>query len=279
MKKTLIALTMAASAVSGAAHAWTSSDFNGSFNIDGTITADMYSDKWEWMVGEPLSFQNTTKEMTDGNKMLTITQSKPAPILLGHTKEAFAAPSVGVGAIPLISFSDYEGNTVSLKNSNESNKGYFDLPMKDANDQKLGNVKVNVISAGLISKSEKNSSGHVRVNGVSSTERSSIYYGGLVSSVDGKGMEMSSIMSKFGNYGHTALLSQITTALPDAGLYGQINGNYPISTNMVDSTGEVIASSYSLGIDQGQTIEATFTNPVTTTTQWSAPLNVAVTYN
>ena len=48
---------------------------------------------------------------------------------------------------------------------------------------------------------------------------------------------------------------------------------------MVMTTGDVIASSYALGIDQGQTIEATFTNPVVSTTQWSAPLNVAVTYN
>lgn len=50
MKKTLIALAVAVSAVSGAAHAWTTGDFNGSFDMNGTITADAYKDKWEWCV-------------------------------------------------------------------------------------------------------------------------------------------------------------------------------------------------------------------------------------
>ncbi len=41
----------------------------------------------------------------------------------------------------------------------------------------------------------------------------------------------------------------------------------------------VAAASYVLGIDAGQTMEATFNSPLTATTKWSAPLNVAVTYN
>jgi len=41
----------------------------------------------------------------------------------------------------------------------------------------------------------------------------------------------------------------------------------------------ITAASYVLGIDTGQTLEATFDNPMTATTKWSAPLNVAVTYN
>ncbi|MBC0343796.1 hypothetical protein FSF51_024035 [Escherichia coli] len=73
MKKTLIALAVAVSAVSGAAHAWTTGDFNGSFDMNGTITADAYKDKWEWMVGGALSFNNTIKEMTDDSKLLTLT--------------------------------------------------------------------------------------------------------------------------------------------------------------------------------------------------------------
>ncbi|MBV6937945.1 fimbrial protein, partial [Escherichia coli] len=38
-------------------------------------------------------------------------------------------------------------------------------------------------------------------------------------------------------------------------------------------------AAYALGIANGQTIEATFDQAVTASTQWSAPLNVAVTYN
>ncbi|EFK0327400.1 TPA: fimbrial protein [Escherichia coli] len=278
MKKTLIALAVAFSAVSGAAHAWTSGDFTGSFDIDGTISADTYKDKWEWMVGQPLSFQNYTKDMTNGNKMLTITQNKPASILLGRTKEAFAAPAVGVGAIPLISFTDYQGKPVSLQSTGEANKGYFDLPMKDDSGNNLGKVKVNVTTAGLVSYSEIKT-GLVGFSSVYSQDNTSIYNGGLVSSVVSAGGAASGLMEKFGADDHTTLLKQLQTAIPDAGKKGQVSKAYSHSYNMMITDGDVIASSYVLGIDQGQTIEAEFTNPVARTTKWSAPLNVAVAYN
>ncbi|MEC9695275.1 fimbrial protein [Escherichia marmotae] len=282
MKKTLIALAVAVSAVSGAAHAWTTGDFNGSFDMSGTIIADTYNDKWEWMVGDALSFENTTKEMTGGSKLLTITQSEPAPILLGRTKEAFAAPMVGVGAIPLIEFSDYEGKSVSLQSSEQAGQGYFDLPMKDAEGNKLGNVKVNVTSVGLLSYSEL-STGLVGVASLTSNNNANIYYGGLVSSVINSGSNASEITLKFGNDHHTTLLGKLKEVNPEIGKKGQVNKGTPLSADMVHingmTTGDVMASSYSLGINQGQTIEATFINPVVNTTQWSAPLNVAVTYN
>ncbi|HAX5023220.1 TPA: fimbrial protein [Escherichia coli] len=276
MKKTLIALAVAVSAVSGAAHAWTTGDFNGSFDINGTITADQYNDKWEWKVGDGLSFHNTTKDMTDGSKTLTITQTEPAAILLGHTKEAFATPTTGVGAIPLISFSDYEQNAVNLESTGESNKGFFNLPMTDGEGNKLGDVKVNVTAAGLLSYSEKRTK-LVGIASVISNDDAKIYNGGLVSSVTNSGQVASKLVEKFGNYNHSALLSQLKAVHSDLG--SQVSQTSPKSTDMVNTDGDVMASSYALGIDQGQTIVATFTNPVTTTTQWSAPLNVAVTYN
>ncbi|WP_407907630.1 fimbrial protein [Escherichia coli] len=275
MKKTLIGLAVAFSAVSGAAQAWTTGDFNGSFDINGTITADQYNEKWEWMVGEPLSFKNTTQEMSDGNKALTITQDKPTSILLGRTKEAFATSVVGVGAIPLISFTDYEGHTVQLQNSGE-NKGFFNLPMKNDEGQKLGDVKINVTTAGVLSRNDPD---YVRIISITSGDNSSIYNGGLVSSVTNSGQAASALVAKFGNDGHTELLKKIIAVDPDASSKGQMSWAVSEKSDMVNADGNVMASSYSLGIDQGQTIEATFTNPVTTTTQWSAPLNVAVTYN
>lgn len=277
MKKTLIALAVAASAVSGMAHAWTDGDFNGSVDIGGTIFADTYNDKWEWMTGNSLSFQNITKNMSGENKVLTITQETPASILLGRTKEAFAAPIVGVGAIPLISFSDYENEQVPLQSSGEANKGFFNLPMKDTNGNKLGVVKINVTAAGLLA-SGKQKEGHVTYDSLFSQDNTSIYYGGLVSPVEGSSLKASELIAKFGNYDYSRLRAQVMKVQPD--LSNHTASVYSAkSTNMVNTDGDVMASSYALGIDQGQTIEATFTTPVTTTTQWSAPLNVAVTYN
>ncbi|EDK4684813.1 fimbrial protein [Salmonella enterica] len=278
MKKTLIALAVAASAaVSGSAMAWTTGEFNDSFDINGTISVESFNDKWEWMVGNGLSFKNNKKEMTENNTKLTITQNNPTAILLGRTKEAFAAESVGVGAIPLISFSDYEGHEVSLQ-SLGGNKGYLEFPMKDDAANKLGKVKVDVTFSGLLSKSNQ-TSGYVELYPLASSTNSDVYNGGLPwNSPLSSATTVSSIISKFSGDNHTALLAQIQKVLPDAGWRGQ-REQWVLSTDMVDTNGEVMASSYALGIDQGQTIEATFTDPVVKTTQWSAPLNVAVTYN
>lgn len=50
MKKTLIALAVAASAaVSGSAIAWQDGDFNGSVDIGGSITSDQPT--WQWKIG------------------------------------------------------------------------------------------------------------------------------------------------------------------------------------------------------------------------------------
>ena len=91
MKKTLIALAVAASAVSGIAHAWTNGDFNGSVDIGGSISADDYRQKWSWAIGSGLNgFSNILTEMTDSGTKLIITVHGNKPILLGKTTEAFA---------------------------------------------------------------------------------------------------------------------------------------------------------------------------------------------
>lgn len=276
MKNTLIALAVAASTVSGAAHAWSTGDIDSSFNINGSITAEQYGDKWEWMVGDGLSFENTTNDMTENRTVLTISQNKPTPILLGRTKEAFATSVAGVGAIPLISFSDYERNKVTLEASGEDNKGFFNLPMTDNEGNKLGNVKVNVTAVGLLAYSELKTK-LIGVASVISNDSSKIYNGGLVSSVGKSGQFASGLVAKFGNYNHNTLATQIKTVHP--GLGSLISQSVAKSTDMVNTDSDVMASSYALGIDQGQTIVATFDAPVVKTTQWAAPLNVSVTYN
>lgn len=50
-------------------------------------------------------------------------------------------------------------------------------------------------------------------------------------------------------------------------------------TNANDQTDGLASSSYIMAINGGQKLEATFDSAVTATAKWSAPLNVAVTYN
>ncbi|MEB7340794.1 F4 (K88) fimbria major subunit/adhesin FaeG [Escherichia coli] len=284
MKKTLIALAIAASAASGMAHAWMTGDFNGSVDIGGSITADDYRQKWEWEVGTGLNgFSNVLNDLTNGGTKLTITVTGNKPILLGRTKEAFATPVSGVGGIPQIAFTDYEGASVELRNPDgETNKGlaYFVLPMKNAEGTKVGSVKVNASYAG-VSGAGGVTSADGGLSSLYAAGSNVIFYGGLPTNVAQSellsGSAAAARTELFGSLSKNDILGQIQRV--NANITSLVDGAGSSSEDMAYTDGTVISAAYALGIANGQTIEATFDQAVTASTQWSAPLNVAVTYN
>lgn len=284
MKKTLIALAIAASAASGMAHAWMTGDFNGSVDIGGSITADDYRQKWEWKVGTGLNgFGNVLNDLTNGGTKLTITVTGNKPILLGRTKEAFATPvSGGVDGIPQIAFTDYEGASVKLRNTDgETNKGlaYFVLPMKNAEGTKVGSVKVNASYAGVFGKGGVTSADGELLSLFADGLRA-IFYGGLTTTVSGAALTSGSAAAArtelFGSLSRNDILGQIQRVNANITSLADVAGSYREDMEYTDGT--VVSAAYALGIANGQTIEATFNQAVTTSTQWSAPLNVAITY-
>ncbi|ECI7590216.1 fimbrial protein [Salmonella enterica subsp. enterica serovar Typhimurium] len=292
MKKTLIALAVAASAVSGMAHAWTNGDFNGSVNIGGSITADDYRQKWSWAVGSDINgFNNALTELTQNRTKLTITVNGDKPILLGKTNEAFITPTGGLGAIPLISITDYEHKPVTVlaaAGNYNSPDVFFDLAMKNDAGVKIGTIRVNAQAAGVaVQGNGANALTHQ--NQAESYSLSynpdgpSVYKGGLPENIGAGGSltaadAASSIIAKFGSLSTDELFQQVKvvySTLPD-----YVHGTKRYYDNMTSTSGAVVrASSYALGIANGQTIVATFDQAVAASTQWSAPLNVAITYN
>ncbi|WP_105198664.1 fimbrial protein [Escherichia albertii] len=281
MKKTLIALAVAASAVSGMAHAWTNGDFNGSIDIGGSITADDYRQKWSWAVGSDINgFSNALTDLTEDGTKLTITINGDKPILLGKTNEAFSTPVAGgIGAKPQITFTDYEGQTVELqyRHNKKDGLGYFVLPMKNTDGTKIGSLKANVAYAGVASVG-KDGQGYI---GSLSERDWSIFKGGLgaygsASVLDG-GDAAAERTALFGSLSQAEMLQQIQAV--NAGVSGLDSRTGSIGENMEHTDGTVVSAAYAMGIANGQTIEATFDQAVTASTQWSAPLNVAVTYN
>ncbi|EER0450274.1 fimbrial protein [Escherichia coli] len=282
MKKTLIALAVAASAVSGMAHAWTNGDFNGSVDIGGSITADDDRQKWLWAVGSDINgFNNSLKNITENKTKLTITVNSNKPILLGKTNEAFSTPVAGgVGAIPQIAFTGYDGTPVELKNPDGvTDKGlaYMVLPMKNEKGDKLGSVTVNASYAGAVMVGKP---GSVSLRSLYGGSNNVIFNGGLPINVPGseflKGDSAASRTELFGSLSASGMLKQLQGVYPDITTYDiQNNAN----ENMQYTDGTVVSAAYALGIADGQTIELTFDKAVTASTKWSAPLNVAVTYN
>ncbi|EFJ8421406.1 fimbrial protein [Escherichia coli] len=285
MKKTLLALAMAASAVSGMAHAWTNGEFNGSVNIGGNINADDYRQKWSWAVGGGLDgFTNALSNMTDGKTKLVITVNDNKPILLGKTNEAFATPLAdGMGAIPQITFTDYNGHAVNLLNPDGvTNQGlaYFVLPMKDASGAEVGSVKVNASYAGAAGMGgTTGSSGSIE--SLFSSASNQIFYGGFPTNVKSaellSGVAAAARTSLFGSLSENDMLGQVASVNSNIASFTNATASHNENMNYTDGT--VVSAAYSLGIASGQTIEATFHQPVSASTQWSAPLNVAITYN
>ncbi|EBQ9648382.1 fimbrial protein [Salmonella enterica subsp. enterica serovar Montevideo] len=292
MKKTLIALAVAASAVSGMAHAWSNGDFNGSVDIGGSITADDYRQKWSWAVGSDINgFSNAVTDLTENGTKLIITVNGNKPILMGKTNEAFSTPTLGLGGVPFISITDYENKPVTVlaaaRNYNSPDI-FFDLAMKNDAGVKIGTVRVNAQAAGVA----------VRAYGANSADKPnqaesyslgynangpSAYKGGLPENIGSGGSlsgadAASNIITKFGSLSTDELFQQAKTVYPVLTSYEHGTKEKYLDLVSGDSS-RVHASSYAMGIANGQTIEATFNQTVTASTQWSAPLNVAITYN
>ncbi|MWR25313.1 fimbrial protein [Escherichia coli] len=280
MKKTLIALAVAASAVSGMAHAWTNGDFNGSVDIGGSITADDYRQKWSWAVGSDINgFSNVLTDLTEGGTKLTITVNSDKPILLGKTNEAFSTSVIGgVGAIPVISFTGFDGAKVEPEFSTNG-KVVMTLPVKtDQNSNKVGNLTVNATASGLLSYARPDTGAYKAA--LYAPTGTTIFTGGLTtdSSLAMAGQDSNNFTALMGSLDINALYQQVIQAM---GGDHDLNADWSpvLSENMYYEDGTKAAASYALGIANGQTIEATFDQAVTASTQWSAPLNVAVTYN
>ncbi|MCS1307687.1 fimbrial protein [Escherichia coli] len=114
MKKTLIALAVAASAaVSGSAMAWQTGDFNNSVNIGGSITQTQPA--WQWQVGNAsadsinLKFEDATQ--SGSNNVWSNIGDEAYTILLGRTVSEYTGVSTGMA--PVIT---YGGDGFSISN-------------------------------------------------------------------------------------------------------------------------------------------------------------------
>ena len=282
MKKTLIALAVAASAAaSGMAHAWTSGDFYDSLDIGGRITVDDYRQKWSWAVGSDINgFEHASTDMTENGTKLTITVTDDKPLLIGKTNESSYVPRVdGIGGVPLISFFGYDGVSVELSIPAGATDGqaYLNLPMKDVNGNKIGSVKVNASYAAAYASASTSSLYSL----VAAADRNQLFFGGLPLSSSGGLKDAYAVAertARFGSLSKDEMLAQIQVLRPDVKYLTNKTGGYTMNFPDAGSS-DVFSAAYALGIVSGQTIEATFDESVTTTTEWSAPLSIAVTYN
>ncbi len=256
MKKTLIALAVAASAaVSGSAMAWTANGTGGSVDLGGTLTLVTKVTPWEVKVGDAVT--GLDGQIQKGQKVVNITVNKAIPVLGIRTVEKTAFRGQP-GIAPQI---DYQGaiNIDEFK----SNVATLTIDVKSSVDS----GKIGTLSAPLLAVAEYSVNGpkaHNRYNVIASSEGQA-FFGGLPkdSSASGKGWNASDLDPGFNvNYD--------TQGVQWAG-YG---------TNTFANTEHTYSGYYGSGIKSGQTIQITLDQAASgdAPIQWKASLPVTVTY-
>ena len=288
MKKTLIALAVAASAVvSGSAMAslggWTEDQSGGNIDLGGTITRPAGEVKWLWSVGEGFdSFQNLTSDLVEGGKKLNITVQQDMPLLAAKMKQAVIKPILGIGAIPKVTFSSFDSTPITVNFTDES---HATMEVKVKNKDKgdlIGNITIpfEYGASATVKDLLESDAGAAKI--------SSFWAGGVGTMFEGLVKPDSKIDSSQAIKWNGVTADDIYTAMKAVG-GEKISGPGETTSSWVNmaslSHGNYTRDDYAryftygAGIPSGSALSVVFHNPLTQTTNWQAPITVTVTYS
>lgn len=254
MKKTLIALAVAASAaVSGSAMAWTANGTGGSVDLGGTLTPVEKVTPWEVKVGAAVNGLNGS--IQKGATTVDISVNNTIPVLGIRTvkAEAFAG---SVGLSPQISY----GNAVNV-DAFEAGVAPLTLEVKDANDAKIGSLTTDMFAQARTSMMGAWEGKFWNY----ASQAGQGFFGGLPKSVDkvSTSDRVDELMPEAGeNY--------VNQSAPDAGVdYTTFSGQ-----------GSTHSAYYFSVVERGKSIKITLDQAASgdTPIQWKASLPVTVTY-
>ncbi|HAI5246496.1 TPA: fimbrial protein [Escherichia coli] len=146
MKKTLIALAVAASAaVSGSAMAWTANGTGGSVDMGGILSPAHKVTPWEVKVGDAV--KGLDAKIEKGQKTVEISLKSAIPLLgiRTQTSEVFHGQE---GITPQISY----GSAIDVHSFKEG-MAPLTLEVKDSKGAKIGKAESSVLAAAMVSYS------------------------------------------------------------------------------------------------------------------------------
>ncbi|EJJ8523980.1 hypothetical protein NJ953_004490 [Salmonella enterica] len=259
MKKTLIALAVAASAVvSGSAMAWTASGSGGSLELGGTLTPPKKITPWEVQVGSGTAVTGLDAEFKPGNTTVTIPVASVIPVLgiRTKTKESFPGAGAAGGLRPEINYN----NTVNIAGFNDG-VTTLTLDVTDAaNNQKIGSLSGKFSAAAAISYPGVKASAYAEDNGFA-------FFGGVGKTADSVVADPEAL-AKLVFPGSTDNFNTL-----GGGGWGKTHENY-FNQNAQYS------GFYASGIKAGDNITITLDHaPTNGNVVWKASLPVSVTYN
>ncbi|HCW1557907.1 TPA: hypothetical protein OW887_004981 [Escherichia coli] len=256
MKKTLIALAVAASAaVSGSAMAWTANGTGGSVELSGTLTPVEKVTPWEVKVGDAVT--GLDAQIQKGQKVVNVAVNKAIPVLgIRNADENGFKGQKGIK--PQI---DYKGavNIDGFKNGVTT----VSMEVRGESGDKIGSLEAPFSAAAIASWSGE----YTGSQAVYASESNTGFYGGL-----GKN---SSAIRAFGSFELiTALSSEFIEKWKQQGEW-QGEGN-----ELFEGLTATYFSAYGSGIEKGQTIKITLDQAASgdAPIKWNAALPVTVTY-
>ncbi|ECQ4629271.1 fimbrial protein [Salmonella enterica] len=260
MKKTLIALAVAASAVvSGSAMAAWTPDFvgNGEVNLGGTLTPQDVVTPWEVQVGTNVN--NLNANIQKGLSFVDVPVSTSIPFVGIRTKvsKAFAA---GTGYNPNINY----GNAVDLKTFVDG-VTTLTLDVRDASDKKIGTLTAPFSAAGVMSW--KAADGQGGASGVWAINSNRMFDGGVSETPDGASKQ-SDVLAK--------------TIMPDIAEHFDSQGYTieGISWSGTSTSGSTYSGYYAGGIAAGSSIRLKLDTAATgdEAITWKASMPITISY-
>lgn len=258
MKKTLIALAVAASAVvSGSAMAWTANGTGNSVELGGTLTPVAKVTPWEVKTGDAVT--NLDADVQKGQRVVEVVVNKAIPVL--GIRNASVAGFQGAKSIkPQINYD----NAVDV-NGFEQGTTTITLPVKNVSEAVIGTMTAPFSAAAVVSWSGVNGSASKAVYAAQNTDS---FYGGL-------GKNYNAIRGEGSVELINGLSSDFIAKWKQQGNWVGYGG-----TELFEDTSALYFGAYGAGIEQGKRITITLDQTVTgdTQIQWKASLPVTVTY-
>ncbi|EHM2892237.1 hypothetical protein KGD15_002972 [Escherichia coli] len=259
MKKTLIALAVAASAaVSGSAMAWTANGTGNSVDLGGTLTPVEKVTPWEVKTGAAVT--NLDAQVQKGQTSVTVNVNQAIPVL-GIRTQAVNPFMGSAGISPQINY----GGAVDVGGFS-AGVTTLTLDVTDAGGTKIGNMTVPFSAAGARSYSVDNVTGESSRN-LYATTSGDAFFGGLGNSESAIASDAKAFVSAI-----DADVVAKYTSWDISNVSGALTDNF---------TGNVFYSGfYGSGIESGRSIKITLNKAVTgdSQIQWKASLPVTVSY-
>ncbi|HED5924329.1 TPA: hypothetical protein R5T20_005366 [Escherichia coli] len=261
MKKTLIALAVAASAaVSGSAMAWTANGTGGSVDLGGTLTPADVITPWEVKVGAAVN--GLDADIRKGDTKVDIPVKNAIPVLGIRVADATWKAFWGQpGITPNI---DYHGAI----NVNDFSRGEVPLTLdvKNTQDQKIGSLTVNLSAGAEYARYNPRTAKGEKYMLYQNSE-GELFFGGL-------GTNSDAISSNAWGLAKS-LDPEFVANYNDFGVSHASNPYYGDVVN----TALNYSAFYASGVEQGKTIKITLEQPAASDAiAWKASLPVTVSY-